>query len=144
MKRYLLDTGIAGLFINDRKGIRERAKSEAARGHVVGICLPVLAELQFGAKNSKNPDQSLKRFHRALPLLRVWPMTFQSAAEYGRISTEMKRLGINIGQIDRLIAGIAVSLPDCTVVSADTDMSKAPGLPVENWLLTKSNQTDSP
>ena len=136
MKRYLLDTGIAGLFINDRKGIRVRATSEAARGHVVGIGLPVLAELQFGAKNSKDPERSLKCLYRALPLLRVWPLTIESAAEYGRISTEMKRLGMSIGQIDRLIAGIAVSLANCTVVSADTDMLQVPGLPVENWLLT--------
>lgn len=53
-----------------------------------------------------------------------------------RISTDMKRLGLTIGQIDRLIAGIAFSLPNCTVVSADTDMLRVPGLPVENWLLT--------
>jgi len=135
MKRYLLDTGIAGLFINDRKGIRERAKSESTRGNVVRIGLPVLAELQFGAKNSKDPEGSLKRINRALPLLRIWPMTFESAACFGQISADMKRLGCLIGQIDRLIAGIAFSLSNCTVVSADTDMSRVPGLSVENWLL---------
>ena len=106
MKRFLLDTGIAGLFVNDRKGIRQRAKSETVRGNSVGIGLPVLAELRFGAMYSNDPERSLKRLHHALPLLRIWPMTIDSAVHFGRISAEMKRHGRLIGQIDRLIAGI--------------------------------------
>lgn len=136
MRRFLLDTGIAGHFINNRQGIRDRVKAETARGNMVGICLPVLAELDFGAQYSQDPDASSKRIQRALPLLRVWPMTCESAAHFGHVSAEMKRLGCMIGQIDRLIAGIAFSLPDCTVVSADTDMWKVPGLSVVNWLST--------
>jgi tRNA(fMet)-specific endonuclease VapC len=36
-------------------------------------------------------------------------------------------------QIDIMIAAIAISLGNCTVVTADTDLSAVPGLPVENW-----------
>ncbi len=32
-----------------------------------------------------------------------------------------------------MIAAIALSLGDCTVVSADSDLLVVPGLPVENW-----------
>ncbi len=136
MRRYLLDTGIAGHYINKRKGIDRRAKLEIAQGNIIGIGIPVLAELEYGIQNSDDPQNSMKLLKRALPVLCVWPMTFESAAHFGRISTEMKRLGMSIGQIDRLIAGIALSLSNCTVVSADTDMLQVPGLLVENWLLT--------
>ena len=136
MRRFLLDTGIAGHYINMRRGVYQKARQEIARGNMVGIGIPVLAELEYGTQNSDDPVKSLKLLKRALPVLCVWPITFESATHFGRISTEMKRLGLTIGQIDRLIAGIAFSLPNCTVVSADNDMLRVPGLPVENWLLT--------
>jgi len=135
MRRFLLDTGIAGDYINKRRGVYQRARQEIARGNMVGIGLPVLAELEFGIQNSDDPIENLKTLKRALPVLCVWPMTFESAAHFGRISAQMKRSGHSIGQIDRLIAGIALSLSNCTVVSVDTDMSRVPGLSVENWLL---------
>jgi tRNA(fMet)-specific endonuclease VapC len=32
-----------------------------------------------------------------------------------------------------MVAAIARTLGDCTVVSADTDLAAVPGLAVENW-----------
>jgi len=48
MKRFLLDTGIAGDYIDRRRGVFERAREEVARGNRIGIGVPVLAELWFG------------------------------------------------------------------------------------------------
>jgi tRNA(fMet)-specific endonuclease VapC len=36
-------------------------------------------------------------------------------------------------QIDIMVAAIALSLGNCTVVSKDTDLAAIPGLTVENW-----------
>jgi tRNA(fMet)-specific endonuclease VapC len=36
-------------------------------------------------------------------------------------------------QIDMMVAAIAFSLGNCTVVSADSDLAAVPGLTVENW-----------
>jgi tRNA(fMet)-specific endonuclease VapC len=68
-----------------------------------------------------------------LPDLVVWPLTEPAAEEYGRIAAELRQLGRPIGQIDMLIAAIALSLGKTTVVSVDTDLSAVPGLTVENW-----------
>jgi len=35
--------------------------------------------------------------------------------------------------IDMMIAAIALSLGNCTVVTTDSDLSAVPGLSVENW-----------
>ena len=35
--------------------------------------------------------------------------------------------------IDIMIAAIAVTLGDCTVVTADSDLSAVSGLSIENW-----------
>ena len=37
-------------------------------------------------------------------------------------------------QIDVMIAAIAKTLGNCTVVSADGDLAAVPGLTVESWL----------
>jgi tRNA(fMet)-specific endonuclease VapC len=43
MRRYLLDTGVAGDYIARRYNIFERAKEEVARGNRLGICIPFWA-----------------------------------------------------------------------------------------------------
>jgi len=38
-------------------------------------------------------------------------------------------------QVDIMIAAIAFSLGNCSVVTADSDLAEVPGLPVENWAI---------
>jgi tRNA(fMet)-specific endonuclease VapC len=44
MTRFILDTGIAGLYLGRKRGVFERAAAETAKGNRVGIAAPVLAE----------------------------------------------------------------------------------------------------
>jgi tRNA(fMet)-specific endonuclease VapC len=136
MRRYLLDTGIAGDYVNDRNGVRARVKQEMARGNHVGICVPVLAELRYGAENSRDPLGTLQPLARSLPTLRVWPLSVDAAAEYGRLRFRLERIGRPMGQMDILIAAVALTLGNTTVVSADSDLAAVPGLAVENWAAT--------
>jgi tRNA(fMet)-specific endonuclease VapC len=133
MTRFLLDTGSAGDYIHRRHGVYERAREAVRSGHRVGIGLPVLAELWYGVENSSSRERNAERLRRALPDLVIWPLTEPAAEEYGRIATELRRLGRPIGKIDMLIASIALSLGKTNVVSADADLSAVPGLTVENW-----------
>jgi tRNA(fMet)-specific endonuclease VapC len=71
MRRYLLDTGIAGDYINRRHGVHERAREEMARGNRIGIGVPVLAELYFGVERSATRDRNLHRLRLALSTLTV-------------------------------------------------------------------------
>jgi tRNA(fMet)-specific endonuclease VapC len=45
----------------------------------------------------------------------------------------LKTIGRPIGQNDIMIAAIARSLGNTTVVTMDTDLAAVPGLAVENW-----------
>jgi tRNA(fMet)-specific endonuclease VapC len=133
MRRYLLDTGIAGHFINTRQGVRERVQDETRRGNRIGICVPVLGELYFGVENSATRDRNLQLLLIALGHLTVWPYTNDAAEEYGRLRTELRRIGRPMQQIDIQIAAIALTLGNCTVVTTDTDLAAVPGLRTENW-----------
>ena len=70
-----------------------------------------------------------------------WPTTPEGiAALLARMDSlepgwvaELTRRGRPIGQIDMLIAAIALSLGNTTVVSGDSDLSAVSGLTVQNW-----------
>jgi tRNA(fMet)-specific endonuclease VapC len=132
VSRFLLDTGIASDFINRRHGVFERARTEVARGHILGIGLPGLAELVAGIEHSASRDRNMRRLKTALASLRLWPLDPAAAYEYGIIYAELARLGRPIGVVDMMIAAIARTLSRCTVVSVDNDLTAVPGLPVQN------------
>jgi len=133
IRRYLLDTGIAQDFQEDRHGVRDRAIAERRLGHRVGICVPVLGELWSGVECSASRERNLRSLRSAISWLLLWHYTEDSAAEFGRIFAELKRAGRVIQQIDMQIGAIARTLPHCTVVSKDADLLAIPGLTVENW-----------
>ncbi len=136
MKRFLLDTNAAGHYINRRHGIRERAVAEAVRGNRIGICVPVLGELWFGVENSASRERNLQRLITALVDWTIWPFELDAAKEYGRIATELKRIGRPIQQIDMQVAAVARMLGNTVVVSSDRDLAAVIGLAVEDWTAT--------
>ena len=133
MTRFLLDTGIASDYINRRHGVYERARAEVAHGNALGIGLPVLAELVAGIEHSASRDRNMKSLKVALASLKRWPMDESAAFEYGLIYAELARAGRPVGIADMMIAAIGRTLPNCTVVSADSDLNVVPRLAVDNW-----------
>lgn len=133
MTRFILDTGIAGLYLDRKRGVFERAAAEVAKGNRVGIAAPVLAELAFRAEGSPQRDRNLLRLRRALDVWKLWLVDADAAFEYGRIAFELKKIGRPIGQNDIMIAAIAMALGNTTVVTMDGDLAAVPGLAVENW-----------
>ena len=133
MRRYLLDTGIAGDFINRRHGVYERARQAVADGHRIGIGMPVLAELHYGVEYSDSAERNRGLLRRALAELILWPLTEEAAENYGRLRADLRRAGVVIQRVDLMVAAIALSLSHCVVVSSDADLRRVPGLSVENW-----------
>jgi tRNA(fMet)-specific endonuclease VapC len=131
--RYILDTGIAGLYLDRKRGVFEHAEAEVARGNRVGIAAPVLAELAFRAEGSPRRQRNLFRLRQALDVWKLWLVDTETAFEYGRLAFELKKAGRPIGQNDIWIAAIALTLGNGRVVTMDTDLSAIPGLTVENW-----------
>jgi tRNA(fMet)-specific endonuclease VapC len=133
MRRFILDTGIAGLYLDRKRGVFERASNEVANGNRVGVAVPVLAELAFRAEGSPQRDRNMLRLRQASDVWKLWLADAAAAFEYGRIAFELRKIGRPVGQNDMMIAAIALSLRNTAVVSMDGDMSAIPGLAVENW-----------
>ncbi len=132
MKRYLLDANTATDCIFRRKGVAERVKQARAAGHKIGIVTPVLAELLAGVEYSATREENLEIVNRNLNLFRLWPFTPEAAREYGRLYAELRRKGRTMQAMDLMIAAIALTRGNCTVVIADSDFAAIPGLTVEN------------
>ncbi|MBI1831857.1 MAG: type II toxin-antitoxin system VapC family toxin, partial [Planctomycetes bacterium] len=89
MTRFLLDTNTAGHYVNKRLGVFDRARAEVVKGNVIGIAIPVLAELAAGVENSSSRDRNMKSLKAALGALRIWPVDTAAAFEFGRIYAEL-------------------------------------------------------
>ena len=134
MTRFILDTGIAGLYLDRKRGVFERAAAEVAKGNRVGIAGPILGELAFRAEGSPQRERNLLRLRQALDVWKLWFPDTAAAFEYGRLAFELKTLGRPMGQNDITIAAIALSLGNTTVVTMDSDLTAIPRLTVENWV----------
>jgi tRNA(fMet)-specific endonuclease VapC len=107
VKRYLLDTGSAGDFINRRGSCWARARAAVAGGDRVGTTMPVVGELYAGVELSQTRDVNFVRLRRGLRPLRLWPFDRAAAEEYGRLFAVLRRLGRPMQQIDIQIAAVA-------------------------------------
>jgi tRNA(fMet)-specific endonuclease VapC len=133
MKRYLLDSNALSHFIYRRKGVYERTMRERRSGAMIGTCTPVAGEILGGALYSDTWQTNVQRVRSGLAGVKIWPFELPAASEYARLYAELKRQGIVMQTIDRMIAAVALSMQNCTVVSCDSDFSRVPGLNVENW-----------
>ena len=133
MRRFILDTGIAGLYLDRKRGVFERAEAENTQGNRIGIAAPILAELAFRAEGSPHRDRNILRLRQALAVWNLWLVDPATAFEYGRIAFALKTIGRPMGQNDIWIAAIALTLGNTTVVTMNSDLPTIPGLTVENW-----------
>ncbi len=133
MKRYLFDSNAVTAFINRDVDVNIHVREARQHGHVVGTCEPVIAELYFGLEFSASRDANLVRLERGLSNLRSWPFDRAAAREFARVAAGLKRRGMKIQVVDMMLAAIALSLSNTTVVTSDADLFRIPGLTVENW-----------
>lgn len=136
MTRYILDTNSAADCIFRRRGVHERVKQARRAGGKIGTGIPVLAELYAGVEYSATRDHNLDIIQRNLKLFRLWPFDAGAAREYGRLFAELRRRGRPMQVVDIMLAAIARTIGDCTVVSTDSDLQAVPGLKVEDWTAT--------
>jgi len=84
-------------------------------------------------ENSASVEESLDRLERFLLPLEIVPFDTEAARHYGRIRSELKRLGGPIGSNDLLIAAHALALDATLVTNNVREFSRIGGLRVEQW-----------
>ena len=131
---YVLDTDICIHLLNGNQVVKARVAKVGVEAISVGI--PTVAELYFGAHNSKRAAENLERvrFFLAPPGPMVLPIDDAAADCFGRFKAELRRAGQPTGDLDLLIAGIAVSRGLTVVTNNTVHFGRVPGISLENWL----------
>lgn len=66
--------------------------------------------------------------------LAVEPFGIEAAIEFGKIQSELRKIGKPTGEFDALIAAVARSRDDILVTNNIKDFINIPNLKLDNWL----------
>ena len=132
MTLYHLDANIVSDLVRNPDGkvastIRERGDP------VLAISIIVRCEIEFGLVQKGN-NTLRQRVEDVISEMRIVDLAAPVHEYYGRLRTELKRLGTPIGPNDLLIAAHALSLGAILVTANEREFSRVPGLKIENWL----------
>ena len=130
--RYLLDTNICIFLIRNKS---PRVLSELRKHNPSDLCISTItvAELEYGCDRSAKPEKNrfaLTEFFSPFTLL---PFDEVAARAYGRVRTDLEKVGTPIGSMDLLIAAHAVSQQMIVVTNNTREFKRVKGLAVEDW-----------
>lgn len=130
--KYLIDTDICIYIIKKRHpAILARLLKEGFDR--VGISAITLAELEFGAANSSRPQETRAALLEFAFPFEILDFNAPAAACYGWIRKALKDKGRPAGEMDMLIASIAMADGRVLVSNNEGEFRRIPGLKVDNW-----------
>ena len=129
--KYMLDTNVCIYAQKKNENIIAKIKENFEEG--LAISAITLAELEYGVKNSSNPEKNTVALLKFLTVVEVLPFDGEAAAEYGEICAALKRSGTPIGPMDTLIAAHAKSEGLTIVTHNVREFERVADLKIEDW-----------
>lgn len=133
---YLLDTNIiSDMMRNPRGSANLQLAAHIAKSPTpLRVCTSIVVdcEVQFGLRRKDSPKLD-KAYAELLQIVEVMPLDSQVTPHYATVRAQLEQTGTPIGPNDTLIAAHALAL-GATLVSADAEFVRVPGLTTENWL----------
>ena len=129
--KYMLDTNVCIYAQKKNENIIAKIKENFEEG--LAISAITLAELEYGVKNSINPEKNTVALLKFLTVVEVLPFDGEAAAEYGDICATLKRNGTPIGPMDTLIAAHAKSEGLTIVTHNVREFERVADLKIEDW-----------
>lgn len=99
----------------------------------VGISTVTLAELEYGARRSRDPEGDLRAVEVFAALAIVVPLDATAARSSGEARAALAAKGAPIGSYDVLVAGQALALDVPLVTRNGREFRRVPGLRVKRW-----------
>jgi len=132
---YLLDTNIVSHLMRNAEGTaaqqyRKRLEDTPTCRMVTSAV--VQCELLYGLTKQPSP-RLMAAYTIQMQQLPVLALDDTVAPHYANLRTQLEQRGTPIGPNDLLIAAHALAL-GATLVSGDSELTRIPGLQVENWL----------
>ena len=126
-----LDTNIVIAYLNGNQAVAAQLKMHLPD---VAISSLVLAELLYGARASARASENLDRLRQFIQIVDVADFDQASAESYSLIRLALRQKGRPTGEIDALIAAIAVANGAILVTHNVKHFEHIEGLKLEDWL----------
>ena len=128
---YLLDTNICIAIIKGNENVVSHFHKKHESCYLATL---VLAELYKGVYCSSKVERNLDNLQRFASLLPIIDFDEKAAIEFGKIQYELRKIGKPTGQLDALIAAVAIC-NNCILVTDNTrHFENISNLLIENWL----------
>ncbi len=130
--KVMLDTNICIYIIKQKpRSVLERFAAFPVGD--LGISVITLAELEYGASKSSEPDRNREALEQFVSPLEIAVFDRLATSVYGKIRALLEKRGRPIGSMDLLIAAHALSLNVRLVTNNMREFKRVPDLRVENW-----------
>ena len=129
---YLLDTNACIRFLN-RSSAPLVARVKACVPDDIRLSAIVKAELVYGAHRSTRAAENLRLLARFFEPFTAVPFDDRCLVSYGRIRSDLERLGTPIGPNDLLIAATSIAHGLTLVTHNIEEFGRIPGLVIEDW-----------
>lgn len=130
---YLLDTDTS-IYLLNQKGLVAEQKLRSLKRDEVGISTITAAELFYGAAHSAKKEDNIKRVKLFCASLSLISYDFEAAFVFGSIKEYLVNQGQMIGNMDLLIASVALNRKAILVSHNIKEFQRLPDLKYEDWL----------
>lgn len=134
--KYILDTNVVSALI--KVDARVVTRLEQVPPSAVAVPEPVFAEIAYGIERlpkSRKRDWLRQRYELMRGQLAIAPWMEGVTDAFGRIKATLEKRGQRIEDFDAAIAAHALA-DDAVLVSANTaQMSRIPGIKLQDWTL---------
>ncbi len=127
-----LDTNIVIAYLNGDRAIAEQIKSRLPD---VAISSLVLAELLYGARASARALENTARLNRFLQVVTIANFDRACADSYSHIKLSLRQKGRPTGEVDALIAAVAMANEAILVTHNTKHFKHIDGLLLDDWLI---------
>ncbi len=129
--RYLLDSAVLLAFLRGRAGAVARI-SPWLEADEAATCVVCYAEVVERLQGLPNYPQNVAAIRQLLRTVRPLALTYAALEQYASIRRILRPLGQLIGDMDTLIASVAV-VNQLIVVTVDQDFLRVPGIEAIVW-----------
>lgn len=126
----LLDTNIVVAYLNGNEPVASKVVENINK---ITLSTLVVAELDYGAKASQNSLKNLSNLNRFIELVRIIPFDLACARMLGTIKSRLRQIGKPTGEVDAMIAAVALANKAELVTGNIRHFQNIEGLKLSSW-----------
>ncbi len=130
--KYHLDTNI---IIYALKGTYKEIENHFRSIPFESIVIPriVVAEIEYGAKKSKNYKQTIEKYNEFINHFEIIDFDEKASRKFGDIRWTLEQAGKQIGPYDLIIASTVLANEGVLVTHNTKEFERIKGLKIEDW-----------